>query len=85
MRIHVDSETVFSAFAEDTDGIVHKLVVIFFRSSMLQRLPSKWKPEEIEAPASQSREVDVCTAIIDVERSADKGNVVSVCALPEID
>lgn len=82
VRIHENLEPVLLALPEHAHSVVHKLIVILAatpqlveamvnrsvhsRALMLQRFPCHWKPEHIESPPPEPREMHVRRPIVEV-------------------
>lgn len=53
------------------------------RSSVLKSLPSDTVAYDVEAPAPESGEVDICRAVVKIERLVDEALAPILCGVPE--
>ena len=68
-----------SATSKNTQIVNEK----YARACMLQRLPSHWIPDNVEAPTAQPRQMNVSGAIVNVQRAANEALPAILCVLPE--
>src|SRR5271169_1973898 len=82
MWVHEDVEAIALCYPQHLDCMGNKVLVVFPRPCMLQRLPCENIPNCVITPSLQAAEMSVCFVFI--ERSSHERYIIGVEEVPRV-
>ena len=84
MWVHKDPEPILPTLVQHFHNIIHILKVVFFGAFVFKSLPYERESQQIISPSSESRQMNVSTPILQLQRPASEVCLSIFCVLPEV-